>query len=75
MNSLVIHLTGNRITQQELYGLVVERVDYIAECQGNQIRDNKQSNYRVQSPIISFFGEPKRDLAAEEKLRQQCEGG
>lgn len=75
VHSLVIHLTGNRITQQELYGLVAERVDYIAECQGNQIHDNKQGDYRVQSPVISILGEPKRDPVAEEKLRQQCEGG
>lgn len=74
VNSLVIHLTGNRITQQELYGLVVERVDYIAECRGNQIRDNKQGDYRVQFPAVSILGEPKRDPVAEEKLRQQCEG-
>lgn len=72
----LVRLTGNRITQQEYIGLVVESLEYIAECQGNQIRDNKQGDYRVQSPVISFFGKPpKRDPAAEEKLRQQCEGG
>lgn len=73
-NSL-IWLTGNRITQQEHIGLVVESLESIAKCQGNQIRDNKQGDYRVQSPVISFLGEPRRDLVAEEKLRQQCEGG
>ncbi len=71
----LVGLTGNRITQQEYYGLVVERLEYIATCQGNHIRDNKQGDYRVQSPTISFFGQPRRDPAAEEKLRQQCEGG
>lgn len=71
----LVWLTGNRITQQEYIGLVVESLEYIAECQGNQIRDNKQSDYRVESPVISFFGKPRRDLAEEEKLRQQCEGG
>ena len=72
----LVELTGNRITHQEYYGFVVESrqsLEQIAQCQGNHIRDNKQGDYRVQSPVI--FGEPKRDLAAEEKLRQQCEGG
>lgn len=69
----LVWLTGNRITQQEHYGLVVERLEYIAECQGNEIRDNKQGDYRVQSPVIS--AKPERDPVAEEKLRQQCEGG
>ncbi len=71
----LVWLTGNRITQQEYYGLVVESLGYIATCRGNQIRDNQKGDYRVQSPTISFFGEPKRDPAAEEKLRQQCEAG
>jgi hypothetical protein len=70
----LVSLTSNRITQQELYGLVVERLDYIATCRSNQIRDNQKGDYRVQSPTISFFGEPKRDPAAEEELRKQCEG-
>jgi nitrous oxidase accessory protein NosD len=70
----VVWLRGNRITQQEYIGLIVESLGYIAECRSNQIRANKESDYSVQSPVISFFGEPKRDPAAEEKLRQQCEG-
>jgi nitrous oxidase accessory protein NosD len=69
----LVWLTGNRITQQELFGLGVERLEYIATCEGNHIRDNKEGDYRVQSPLISL--KPERDPAAEEKLRQQCEGG
>jgi nitrous oxidase accessory protein NosD len=68
----LVWLTGNRITQQELFGLGVERLEYIATCEGNHIRDNKEGDYRVQSPLISL--KPERDPAAEEKLRQQCEG-
>ncbi len=70
-----VKLTGNRITQQELYGLVVESPEDIVLCEKNHIRDNQQGDYRVQSPTISFFGQPRRDPAAEEQLRQQCEGG
>jgi nitrous oxidase accessory protein NosD len=68
----LVWLTGNRITQQELFGLGVERLEYIATCEGNHIRDNKEGDYRVQSPLISL--KPERDPAAEEKLRQKCEG-
>ncbi len=70
-----VQLTGNRITQQELYGLVVESPEDIVLCEKNHIRDNQQGDYRVQSPTISFFGQPRRDPAAEEQLRQHCEGG
>lgn len=70
-----VSLAGNRVTQQEFYGLVVESSEDIVLCEKNHIRDNKQGDYRVQSPVLSFFGEPKHDPAAEEKLRQQCEGG
>jgi len=70
----LVKLSGNRIVQQELYGLVVESAEDIILCEKNHIRDNKQGDYRVQSPIISFFSEPKRDPVAEEKLRQKCEG-
>jgi nitrous oxidase accessory protein NosD len=68
----LVWLTGNRITQQELFGLGVERLEYIATCEGNHIRDNKEGDYRLQSPLISL--KPERDLVAEEKLRQKCEG-
>ncbi len=68
----LVKLSGNRIVQQELYGLVVESPEDIILCEKNHIRDNKQDDYRVQSPLI---GNSKRDPAAEEKLRQQCERG
>lgn len=70
-----VELTSNRITQQELYGLVVESPEDIVLCEKNHIRDNKGGDYRVQSPTISFGFQPRRDPAAEEKLRQRCEGG
>lgn len=66
-----VSLKGNHITQQEGYGLAIERLNQVTTCQSNEIRDNKDGDYLVQSPLFSL--QPRRDPKAEEELRKRCE--
>ncbi|MEM4402416.1 MAG: NosD domain-containing protein [Candidatus Caldarchaeum sp.] len=67
-----VSLIGNRIIHQENYGLAVERLDQVNICRQNDIRENRQGDYLVQSPLFSL--QPRRDPKAEEELRKRCEG-
>jgi parallel beta-helix repeat protein len=67
-----VSLIGNRIMHQESYGLAVERLDQVTICRQNNIRENQQGDYLVQSPLFSL--QPRRDPQAEEELRKRCEG-
>jgi parallel beta-helix repeat protein len=68
-----VAIQNNRITQQEGYGLAVERLYHVSVCWQNEIRENQQGDYLVQDPLFSL--QPRRDPAAEEELRKQCEEG
>lgn len=68
-----VALEGNHITHQEGYGLAVERLYHVSVCWQNEIRENQQGDYLVQDPLFAL--QPRRDPAAEEELRNQCEGG
>ena len=57
-----VSLIGNRITHQENYGLAVERLDQVTICRQNNIRENQQGDYLVQSPLFSL--QPRRDPQA-----------
>lgn len=67
-----VSLIGNHVIQQENYGLAIERLDQVSICRQNDIRENRQGDYLVQSPL--FSPQPHRDPAAEEELRKRCEG-